>query len=473
MNPWIARNLIAPLHERILGRKTFRYRRELNCTQWCTPEGLRAMQAEKLTRLFSLAAHYCSYYRELFEACGVDPERDDPFTALSHLPLLDKTTIRANRARMTNRHVPGGVYTSQTGGSTGQPLIFHYDRRRAAYDQAARMRAQQWFDVLPGDRRVWLWGAPTELRKQDHLRRWRDRLTNELLLSAFNLSPPMMRKYLDRIERFNPTTIYGYPSSVSLLCEFGRSISRIVRPPNLRTVFVSGEVLDDHQRKTISDYFQVPVVNDYGTREAGFLAHECPAGRMHVMAEYAVVEIVSPDGNPSPIGEPGEIVVTHLDAHAMPLIRYRTEDMGRLIAGACSCGRGLPLMDVVAGRRTDHLVATDGTLKHALSVIYVLRELDSVRRFHVCQKADRDIDIRIVPEKRFTERDRQRLELGVRRQLGQDIPMRVRLVDRIEAQPSGKYRCVTSEAVDRVRCATDNGENSARPGERSHAEVTR
>ena len=448
VQPFLVRNLISPLHERMMGRKTFRFWHELNRLQWWSPAKLHALQAGKLRRLLMLAMQNCEYYREILEARGIAPATDDPFAALSHLPLLDKATVRAHRSRMTNDGVPGGVYTSSTGGSTGEPLIFHYDRRRIAYDKAARMRTHEWFGVAPGEREVYLWGAPVEIGKQERLRSSRDRLTNELLLSAFNLSPPVMRDYLEHIARFKPAAVFGYPSSVALLCEFGRSLSRFVRPPNLRAVFVSGEVLDAGQRKTISEYFQTPVANGYGSREGGFLSHECPAGRMHIMAENVLMEVVGPDGSPVAEGEAGEIVVTHLDAHAMPMIRYRTEDMGRLLSGTCPCGRGLPLMDVVAGRRTDHLVATDGTLKHALSLIYVLRELDSVERFQIRQGPRRDIDIRIVPEKRFTDNDRQRIESGVRRQLGDDIEMRVRLVDRIETPASGKYRYVTSEATE-------------------------
>jgi len=467
VHPLLVRRLLLPLHERMMGRRTFAFRRELNRLQWRSPEELRALQVRKLRSLFRLAAEHCDYYRGLFHAAGADPADDDPFAMLSRLPLLDKAAIRANRERLTNPTVPGGVHTSTTGGSTGEPLVFHYDRRRTAYDKAARMHTHEWFGVPPGEREVYLWGAPVEIRRQDRLRTARDRITNDLLLSAFDMSPPVMVRYLDRIWRFNPAAVFGYPSSVALLCEFGRSISRIVRPKRLRAVFVSGEVLDDGQREIISDYFQVPVADGYGSREGGFLSHECPAGRMHVMAPNVVMEIVGPDGTPRPLGELGEIAITHLDAHAMPMIRYRTEDVGRLLPGTCPCGRGLPLMDMVEGRRTDHLVAADGTLKHALSVIYVLRELDTVRRFHIRQGPRREIDVRVVPGSRFADCDRRHIESGVRRQLGQDITMRVRLVNRIETQASGKYRYVTSEAVDHARSGLDSGGPSVPSGSTS------
>ena len=444
-----------------MGRKTFSYWRRLNSTQWWEPERLRAWQESKLRELFRTAAQNCPYYRELFASRGVDPAAEDPLSNLARLPLMSKATIRAHRDAMTNTAVPGGVLTSNTGGSTGEPLVFNYDRRRVAYDKAARMRAQQWFRIRPGDRQAWLWGAPAELSKQDRLRQLRDRLTNELLLSAFDLSRKRMREYLDRLEAFNPASLYGYPSSLALLAAFGRSVSRNVCLPNLRAIFVSGEVLDDHQREAISEYFRVPVANDYGAREAGFLSHECPMGGMHIMSEYAVVEIVDDRGRPVPTGESGEIVITHLDAHAMPFIRYRTEDIGRLSPEKCSCGRSLPLMDVVAGRRTDHLVAADGTLAHALSLIYVLREMASVQRFQIRQGIDRDIDIHIVPDGGFTAKDRRHLEAGVRRRLGEDIQMRVRLVNRIATTPSGKHRYVTSEAIVRGRDRVESADSAA------------
>ncbi|MCP4590297.1 MAG: phenylacetate--CoA ligase family protein [bacterium] len=458
MHPLIVRNLLSPLHEWILGRRTFRYWRDLNREQWYAPEELRALQAEKLRRLLCLASDHCAFYRERFADSGVDPSVDDPFSVLGRLPLLDKGTIRANRERMTYRDCPAGVYASATGGSTGEPLVFHYDRRRIAYDKAARMCTHQWFGVLAGEREAYLWGAPAEIGRQEKLRTWRDRLTNELLLSAFNMSSEMMRRYLDSLARYNPAALFGYPSSIALLCEFGRSIGRVVRPSNLRCVFVSGEALDAGQRATISDYFQVPVADGYGSREAGFLAHECPDGRLHVMSQNLIIEVVDAEGGPVPVGKPGEIVITHLDAWAMPMIRYRTEDLGRLASGSCRCGRGLPLMDMVAGRRTDHLVAADGTLKHALSLIYVLRDIDSVGRFHIRQGPRRDVDIRVVPQRGFGDGERRRIESGVRRQLGGGIDLRVRLVDRIETCASGKHCYVTSEAVRTARAGSGEGD---------------
>jgi phenylacetate-CoA ligase len=205
-------------------------------------------------------------------------------------------------------------------------------------------------------------------------------------------------------------------------------------------------VLDDGQRAMIESYFQVPVANSYGSREGGFLSHQCPQGSMHITSESVIMEIVNAAGQPVPADETGEIVVTHLDNHALPFIRYRTGDIGRLLDRPCACGRGLHLMDVVAGRRTDHLVAADGTVKHALSLIYVLRNMEAVREFQVRQAPDRTVRVSVVPGLTFGGRDRTRIDRSIRRQLGDSVNLDIALVDRIDPAPSGKHRHVISEA---------------------------
>src|SRR5206468_888973 len=117
---------------------------------------------------------------------------------------------------------------------------------------------------------------------------------------------------------------------------------------------------------------------EYGARDAGMVANECPDGGLHIPAEMVHVEVECPGADGL-----GEILVTDLMAVPMPLIRYRTGDMGELDARPCSCGRSLPLLKRVEGRRTDFLVSPDGRVVHTLFVCYIIREVEQVRDFHV------------------------------------------------------------------------------------------
>jgi len=454
MNATCVRKVLLPVHEWLRGRATLACYQELEAGQWQSADELRSLQTHKLQSLLEHAARNVPYYRKLLTERGLK-RGEDPWSVLRRLPLLDKSTIRRHRRELCYADVSGGLIESCTGGSTGEPLRFYLDRRRQAYDKAARMRTHAWFGVEPGEKEIYLWGSPWEASRQNRLRSVRDRLTNERLLNAFNLSDETMERYLRVIERYRPVSIFGYPSSLVLLSEFASHPGRRDPPDSIRTVFVTGEVCDPLQRQVVESYFQVPVANGYGSREAGFIAHECPSGTMHVTDESVIVEIIDPATDSAcpresetalPPGCVGEIVVTHLDNYGMPMIRYRTGDLGRHNVSRCSCARALTTLDAIQGRKTDHLVASNGSLTHGLSLIYVLRELDRVRQFHIQQRADRSLVIRLVTDPGFNGHHRKVIAWAARKQLGRDVSVQIELVDQIPVSTSGKHRCVTSEA---------------------------
>lgn len=447
MSPWLVRNLIYPIHEWLVGRPTHRVLRELEASQWWTAEALRRLQERKLRALLLQAWDRCPGHRRRLAGAGLartDLERF-PIEHIEALPLLDRATIGEHRDDLVDRRVPGGAFRYTTGGSSGQPLIFYFDRRRQAHDQAARMRTHAWFGVRPGAREVYLWGAAVELSKQDRIKTWRDRLTNQLLLSAFAMSAGSMAEYLDRMARFRPACLFGYPSSLALLAEFARDRRADVRWPSLNAIFVTGEKLYPYQRRLLEETFAAPVADCLGSRDAGFLAHECPEGAMHLTAESVLVEVIDASGRAATVGELGELVVTHLENHALPFLRYRTGDMGRLGAGACACGRGLPVMDVAEGRSTDFLVRPDGTVVHALAVIYTLRDLPGVRAFKVHQPTAAEVFVRMVRTADYDPANDARIVHEIRRRLGDSVRVDVLAVESLPRERSGKFRYVTSD----------------------------
>lgn len=411
------------------------------------------MQDLKLLALLRHAYDRTPFYRDRMRETGVDPHRttldDHPTSDIramwGGLPLLDKQQIRSNLPQMIWEDAPGGLIPFCTGGSSGEPLKFYFDRRRQAYDQAARMRTHQWFGAHIGERELYLWGSPIEVQRSDRVKRLRDRFFNQKLLSAFEMSVAHLDAYLNEFDRFSPVSLFGYPSSIARFVEHALSRGRKLHTKHLRAVFVTGEVCYPHDRETIANYFGVPVANGYGSREAGFIAHECPLGAMHTTDENVMVEVLR-DGVPVADGESGEIVVTHLDAYAMPFIRYRTGDVGRKLAGRCPCGRGLGLMDVVSGRSTDFLYLPSGEVKHALSIIYPLRELSGIRQFRVVQHEDYTITVDVVCDAKALRITRESVAARVRPVVGNDAPVTVRLVDTIPAADSGKHQYVISHA---------------------------
>jgi phenylacetate-CoA ligase len=211
--------------------------------------------------------------------------------------------------------------------------------------------------------------------------------------------------------------------------------------------FVTSERLYDDQRAAIEAGFGCPVANGYGGRDAGFIAHACPQGGMHITTEDIIVETIGGDGRPVGAGESGEIVVTHLASRDFPFIRYRTGDFGVLDTRMCACGRGLPLLREIQGRSTDFVVAADGTPMHGLALIYVIRDLPGIAAFKIIQETVALTRVQIVPGAGFESATRQTIVQGLRARLGANVEVVVEEVAAIAPEASGKYRYVVSKVV--------------------------
>ncbi len=404
-------------------RPTFNYLERLERSQWLTRAELERLQMEKLKLLLRTAAHRSPWHAERIGAAGLDVREgaaDLTLDDLRRLPTMTKQDARANVDRICWPGVPGGAFRYNTGGSSGEPLLFYYGRERQASDAAGRIRARRWWGVDVGDREVYLWGAPVELSKTDRIKTIRDRLLNQMVLNAFEMSAANMDAYLDAVQAFRPKCVYGYASSVALLAARAAERGVRLRLPELRVVCTTGEPLYPHQRKLIERVFGVPAANEFGSRDIGFTAHETPHGQMLLMSESIILEVLDQDGRPATAGEQGEAVMTGLCSDAQPFIRYRTGDMVRMDAGSCRDGRGLHVLSEVAGRTTDFVIRSDGTVMHALSVIYVLRAVDGIAEFKFIQHTVRDVEVLIVPGPRWAEAARAELTAGLSARLGDE-----------------------------------------------------
>jgi phenylacetate-CoA ligase len=455
MHPYLVKHLILPVHERLLGRGTLRYLRLLEESQWWPHRHLQGLQEAKLRLLLAHADAKCPFYRQRFRAAGVDPTRmrlDD----LTRLPALTKHEISDHAEDMVDPGISGGLFPYTTGGSTGEPLSFKIDRRRQASDQAARARTRRWFGIDLGERELYLWGSPVELTAQDRARLFRDRLANHCLLDAFNMTPRSMSRYLGVIERFDPVHLFGYPSSLARLFRHAREIGRPVCAPSLRAVFVTGEVFDRADRAIIEEAVSVPVVDGYGSREGGFIAHQCPLSAYHVTMESHIVELLDAEGRAVQSGDLGEITITHLDAYGMPFVRYRTGDMARRNGDSCSCGRGLETLSGIEGRKTDMLRTVAGGYAHGLSVIYVLREVPAIKEFKIVQQPDLNLDVTLVLRRELSASMRGTIVQKLMQRIGENVEVRLNVVDRIEPDRSGKYRHVIGPpARPEAACTSD------------------
>lgn len=444
MHAWLARRLVYPLHERLMRRPTFPYLVELEKSQWLGRAELEALQYEKLHSLLRLAEEHCPWHARRIREAGIETSRPLSLSAFRRLPLMSKADAVAHGKDMVWRGAPGGAYSYNTGGSTGEPLIFYYGRRRQASDAAGRIRARRWWGVDAGEREVYLWGAPIELSRTDRIKQVRDRLLNQLVLNAFDMSVNHMDEYCRAIQWYRPHCLYGYASSLALLAAHAREKGFRFRLPELKVVCATGEPLYPHQRDLIQKVYGAPAANEFGSRDIGFTAHETPQGQMLLMSESILLEVLDELGQPVLPGETGEAVMTGLESQAQPFIRYRTGDLVRASAERCVAGRGLHVVGEIFGRTTDFLVRSDGTIMHALAGIYVLRAVVGVAEFKLIQNSCQRIEVLIVPNALWMDGSALQVVTGLRQRMGEDVAIEVRIVDHIPPERSGKHRYVVS-----------------------------
>lgn len=443
LTTWLAAEAIFPLHERLKGHDTVRRRRELERSQWFSQEQLQTLQSERLKSFLIRAGAQVPYYRQMFADAGFDPRAVHSTEALLRLPTLTKRCIKAEGERLV---ADGAEKLSRfnTGGSSGEPLVFYLGNERISHDVAAKWRATRWWGVDIGDPEIVLWGSPIELGSQDRLRAFRDRLLRSTLLPAFEMSEQKLEQFISVIRRRKPRMLFGYPSALALLAGHAQRTGVRLDDLGVRVAFVTAEQLQPEQKQQIEQTFQCKVANGYGARDAGFIAHECPEGGMHICAEDIVVEILDPSGKPVATGAAGEIVITHMATSAFPFIRYRTGDVGVLGQQRCACGRGLPLLERVLGRTTDFIVAQDGTVMHGLALIYILRDMEEVNSFKIIQEKRDLIRVQVVPGAGWDQGSQALVEKGFKQRLGAQVQVQIETLDVIPPEASGKYRYVVS-----------------------------
>lgn len=439
-------SILFPLHERLKGHDTVRICRAMEDSQWWPRDQLASYQLEKLRALLQSVYHHVPYYREKLDEAGLVQGDIQRLEDLAKLPLLTKSIIRANTEQLKS-DVAKKLSRFNTGGSSGEPLIFFIGKERVSHDVAAKWRATRWWGVDIGDPEIVVWGSPIELGTQDRLRAWRDKLLRTHLLPAFEMSERKLDEFIDIFHAVQPRMVFGYPSSISLIARHAARRGRRLDNLGVKVIFVTSERLYDHQRQAMESAFGCPVANGYGGRDAGFIAHQCPSGGMHITAEDIIVEIVDGQGKVLPPGQEGEVVVTHLATRDFPFIRYRTGDVAVLDDRPCSCGRGLPLIKEIQGRATDFVVAADGTIMHGLALIYVIRDLPGVENFRIVQESITRTRIELVTNPAFSDEGMALIRDGFRQRLGAKVEIIIDRVQEIPREKSGKYRYVVSKAL--------------------------
>ncbi|MEU6666794.1 phenylacetate--CoA ligase PaaK [Streptomyces sp. NPDC046727] len=318
------------------------------------PEELRALQLERLRASLRHAYAHVPFYRESFDKAGVRPEDCRSLADLARFPFTTKADLRANypygmfavpRERIRRLHASSGT--------TGRPTVVGYTDNDLSMwaDMVARsMRAA---GARPGDvvHVAYGYGLFTGGLGAHYG-------AERLGCTVVPASGGMTARQVQLIQDLGPSVIMVTPSyMLTLLDEFERQ-GVDPRTTSLRVGVFGAEPWTEQMRREIEERFAIDAVDIYGLSEVigPGVAQECAETKdgLHVWEDHFYPEIVDPiTGEVLPEGERGELVFTSLTKEAMPIVRYRTRDLTRLLPGTARVFRR---MEKITGRSDDMVI---------------------------------------------------------------------------------------------------------------------
>src|SRR5262249_41487041 len=230
---------------------------------------------------------------------------------------------------------------------------FHLDSAQYAWAEACQWRGRRWWRVDRGDRQLVLWSRPVDASRLTQFQAWaKYRLRNYLQFNTFlDFDGARVDAVIAALRRFRPRLIYGYGSSIARVAERLRERGEVLQGAERpRLVEYTADHMYEREQETALQVFAAPVTSAYGASECGGVAQQCPQGNLHVSVDHALVEFLRPDASAADPEETAEIVLTTLNNHGMPLIRYRIGDLGSYSGKSCACGVTLPLMQLQIGK---------------------------------------------------------------------------------------------------------------------------
>ena len=414
----------------------------LQRSHWWSREELLAYQAEALSRLLDHAYENVPYYRRVFDERDLVPADIRTPGDLALLPILTREGLQENLADLKARNYPEPAFEYvTTGGSTGIPVGFYYERGASRAKEWAFMKTQ-WDRVgyRFTDRCVVLRGYIVGSARDDVY--WKKALFGRwLVMSSHHMTEETLPAYIDRIRRFCPRFIQAYPSTAVVLARYMRE--HAIEPfPTVQAVLCGSENLYPWQRSLLAGAFGCRVFSWYGNSEQTVLAGECEESpHYHIFPEYGIVELIGRDGRPvERPGEAGEVVTTSLINPICPLIRYRTMDVAVLGEGPCSCGRNYPLLEKVEGRVQDFIVTKDRRLISMTAVNMHSGVFDNVAQFQFYQKVEGEVLMRIVKRPGYTEADTEQILSELEKKFEGGVDVAIRFVAKIPRTRRGKYQ---------------------------------
>jgi phenylacetate-CoA ligase len=407
------------------------------------PPRVAAVQLDGLRRIAMHAHTQTEVYRDRLAPVIIGDRFDAARWA--EVPILTREDIRRDIDALRARDTPDahhGIRQSQTSGSSGTPVRFTWNGMATIATRGAMERLFAWHRLDPGAPLVELrtfMRDSTEPQVQAVREQWSFRGRGQR--HELNAALPL-RRQIASLRKIRPRYLPTYPT-------LARDLAMTIagdggEPLRLDAVLTIGEVMTDRIRRLCADVFGAVVIDAYGCQEMGKIALECPvSGLYHVCAASVCLEVLDDGGRPVRPGEIGRAIVTSFYNYATPFIRYELGDYVRLASAPCPCGRALPAIAEILGRRRNMLTLPDGDRRWLSGrVLVAISDYVPLRQHRLVQRAPNRLELLYVPDGSGREPNLEGLRDFVREQVHPAMEITITPQDEIPRSPGGKYEDV-------------------------------
>jgi len=343
-------------------------------------EKLRELQSERLCAMVKRVYEKVPLYRQRFDEMGLSPEDIRSIDDITKLPFTYKQDLRDN--------YPFGLFAvpmedvvrvHASSGTTGKQTVVGYTKNDLNLWGEVMARTIGAGGVTKVDIGQICYGYGLFTGGLG------GGIGSETIgCATIPASTGNTRRQITILQDFKPTFLLATPSYALTLAEFMNQNGISKDELSLKAGFFGAEPWTESMRREIEKGLNLKAYDIYGLSEVigPGVAYECECQNgLHVNEDHFFLEIIDPDtGLPVPDGTEGEIVFTCMTKEALPLIRYRTHDVGKRLSGECECGRTFVRMVKPAGR-TDDMLIIRGVNVFPSQIESVLMEMDGLAPF--------------------------------------------------------------------------------------------
>ncbi len=435
---------------RMMFARFFWYWLQLQSNQWLPIQELEKIQLKKLKKILSHSYEKVPFYKKFYDQHRVRPNDLKSLEDLHRFPIITKELARDTslEERMSVDVDLSQCVTRKTSGSTGIPVSILDDKYSLSYIDAYLFRRyleygyKLWEKICRTDTHPIETPTQTTKRARQELSKQTDRTGR---LRSIPLEDGI-EKNIEMIKKERPQILMAYPSYLRVLAKVLQDRQDNSIKPKI--IMTHGEVLDEASRNLFNTTFDSQVYNGYGCIEVAprGMAWECKQrSGLHINSDLVLLEVLK-DGEPVSPEEKGEVVATSLFRCSTPMIRYHVGDICTLSDDKCACGREMPLIKNIEGRKVDFIELPDGQQIAPYTVMSFIQNIPGISRYQIIQETKNKIIARIEKSKDFDQTTIKNLSDTCMKLFSPDIQLEIDTVEHFPINIGRKFRVITSRA---------------------------